>query len=271
MSSEPTPREIENWFPGKWSEVIGNTVLVLKLMDFILNGTCNMMATGIGRTGKTRTLHLGIRSLLCTQRSPNLDPCGQCYACNESVDPKNSHWGGFRALSGSEYEYFAVDCENITKAELEDLKKNSRLYTEKTIVYLDEVAALRRRGLEGTLLKTIDESDATWFATAIKLKREREAKKKGWTVHLSQDILNRFALKVGTSVPHTDDLRLWIEERCLEWNLKIEEPDETIPLMMKRTNKIVGHVIKMLALAASNRNRTLTLQDVRKFNLDALD
>lgn len=271
MSSGPSPREIEKWFPTRWSEVIGNTLLVLKLMDFIANGTCNMIATGIGRSGKTRTLTLGIRSLLCTERLENHDPCGKCDACRASIDPKDSHWGAFRALSGSEYEYFAINCETITKPELEELILNSRLYTEKTIVYLDEIAALRRRGLEGTLLKTIDESDATWLATAVKLKREREAKKKGWTVHLSQDILNRFAIKVGTSVPHADDLRLWIEERCREWNLEIEDPDEGIPLMMKRTKQIVGHVIKMLALAASNKDRTLTVEDIRTFNLDAVD
>ena len=187
------------------------------------------------------------------------------------MDPKDSHWGIFRALTGSDHEFFAVNCEKITKPELEELTQNSRLYAEKTIVYLDEVAALHRRGLEGILLQPIEDSDATWFATAVKLKRKRESKKNSWKVEFSQDILNRFALKLGTSVPDADALRLWIEDRCREWNLKIETPETTIPLMMKRTERIVGHVIKMLVLAATKKDRTLTFEDVQHFNFDALD
>jgi hypothetical protein len=155
--------------------------------------------------------------------------------------------------------------------ELEALRIDGDLHEEKTIVYLDEVAALRTRRLEGRLLKLIDESPAIWIASAISLKRKKGSRKGEWKDRLSKEMKGRFAIKVGTSSPDENDLHQWIEDRCVDWNLTILDPEATIPLMISRTEKRVGYVIHMLAYAASRDNRDLSYDNVKQFNLDTTD
>lgn len=155
--------------------------------------------------------------------------------------------------------------------ELEALRRDGGLDRENTVVYLDEVAALRPRRFEGRLLKLIDESPAIWIASAITLKRKKGSRKGEWKDRLSTEMKGRFAVKVGTSLPHPDDLHRWIEDRCQDWNITIHDSETTIPEMVERTQNRVGYVIHMLAFAASRDDRTLRKDDVAKFNLDAPD
>lgn len=271
MSSDPSPGDIQRWYPSKWSEIAGNAPLVKLWKDYITNGPCNTACTGPNRTGKTRLTSLGIRALLCINRTPTLDPCGKCSCCKMLGEARTSHYGLFAAISESQYGFHPIDCENVTAEELDILRMEGDLEKSTTLVYLDEVAVLRSRRLEGKLLKLIDESKATWIASAISLKKKKGKRKGEWVDRLSTEMKGRFAIKIGTSLPNYDDLYQWIEDRCRDWNIHIIESEKTIPEMIKRTQRRVGYVIHMLAFAATRSERVFTHDDVISFNLDTLD
>lgn len=271
MSFSPSPSWIQRWYPRKWSEIAGNTDLIRHWKNFIQNGTCNGMFTGPNRTGKTRTVSLGIRALLCTKRTPTLDPCGQCQSCRLLGEARSAHFGLFSRLTETEYGFHPINCAKVKVEDIDELEIEGELYSEKTIVYLDEVALLRNRRLEDRFLKLIDESEATWIASAISLQRKKGKRKGEWTERLSTEMRGRFAIKAGTSLPHPDDLCEWIAERCAEWNIKIHDPKVTLPLMTERTGQRVGYVIHLLAYAATKPARDLTAEEVRTFNLDSTD
>ncbi len=268
--SRPTPREIQNWWPRKWSEVVGNTSLVALWLNYIQNGLCNFLVTGPNRTGKTRITMLGIRSLLCPNRTKTLDPCGQCATCKLVWSEKRSHAGLYSAMVDSNTSFFAFDCENLQQKDLDDFYENSQYETKGTIVYLDELEALRRRGFEKRLLKIIDECEACWIGSAITLKQKKGAKKGEYVERLSKEMKGRFAIKEGTSVPSREDLTRWISDRCKEWEITIRNPEITIPLMVERSQQRVGYVLHMLALGAA-KGRDLGPDDIEGFNLDTLD
>ncbi len=271
MSFSPSPSWIQRWYPGKWSEIAGNTDIVRHWKNFIQNGTCNGMFTGPNRTGKTRTVSLGIRALLCTNRTPTLDPCGQCQSCCLLGEARSAHFGLFSRLTETEYGFHPINCAKVKVEDFDELEIEGELYSEKTIVYLDEVAILRKRRLEDRLLKLIDESEATWIASAISVQRKKGKRKGDWTERLSTEMRGRFPIKAGTSLPHPDDLCEWIVERCADWNIMIHDPAVTLPLMAERTGQRVGYVIHMLAYAATKLARDLTPEEVRRFNLDSTD
>lgn len=271
MSWSPSPSWIQRWYPQQWSEIAGNVAMIQLWLNFIANGPCNALFTGPNRTGKTRTISLGIRALICPNRTATHNPCGHCAACKAVGDGRTDSWGLFKNLSGSDYSLIPIDCENVTSEELRELPHEGKLEGDKVIVYLDEIAALHRRRLEGILLKLIDETPAIWIASAISLKRTKGARKGEWTERMSKEMRGRFAIKEGSSLPHADDLHLWIVARCQEWNITILEPAVTIPEMIRRTCRRVGYVIHMLADAATRSDRSIGPDNVGRFNLDSAD
>jgi len=271
MKGLPTPRQIQRWFPSCWSEIAGNSEVVETWKNFIANGLCNALFTGPSRSGKTRATRLGIRALLCPNRTGLLSPCGKCSACKATDEGRTVHAGVFRAMTGSEYSFYPVDCETVTADELDSLHTEVKFENETTVIYLDEVAALRRRRLEGRLLKVIDETKAIWISSAISLKREKGKRKGEWTERLSKEMKGRFAIKVGTSLPHPDDFYTWIEGMARAWKIVILEPATTIPLMVKRSRCRVGYVVNMFAEAATRNDRSIGPDDVLDFNLDTKD
>jgi hypothetical protein len=176
--------------------------------------------------------------------------------------------GTFQSLWLAEYSYYPIDCSKVTLEELKELPDKIDLRSLKSIVYLDEVAELRRRGLEAQLLKLSDESNAVWIASAISIRNRisRGRKKLG----LSAPMQGRFGTKIGTTNPSADELSQWIRNRCKEWCIEIIEPDRTIPIVMKRTRHRVGYVLHFLADAAS-RGWELTPEGATTFNLSPVD
>lgn len=271
MSWRPSASWLQRWFPKRWSEMIGNAEMVKVWMDFIKNGPCNAIFTGPSRSGKTRTISLGIRALACPHRTATLDPCGECRSCIDSGDGRSAHWGIFHAAAESDYAFHPIDCEVVTPEQLDELRFDGILDNEKMIIYLDEVAALRRRRLEGRLLKLLDESKAIWIASAISLQRMKGDRKGEWTERLSKEMKGRFSVKVGTSHPHPDDLHEWIIGRCREWEITILEETVTIQKMIHRTQRRVGYVMHFFVMAATRDDRTIGPDDVDRFNLDSTD
>lgn len=265
----PDSRDIQRWYPQKWSQVAGNSEMIQAWWDFIEFGSCNMLCTGSNRTGKTRTISLGVKSVMCSQRQ-GMDPCGTCGSCRSFGEGRNSHLGLFAAIVDSRYSFVPIDCETVTAEQLKRLNLDVDLESRRTIIYLDEVAALGRRELENILLKPIDESPCIWIASAITVKKKNRRGVVRKTEGLSLPMLGRFAVKVGTSLPRSEELQAWILERCQEWQIEIVAPETTIPRMIARTAHRVGYIVHMLAVAAS-RGRRIDPDMVEGFNLGPVD
>jgi hypothetical protein len=216
-------------------------------------------------------MSLGVRALVCSNRTDDHSPCGVCAACKASADGRPAENGIFAALCYSQYSIFPIDCENVTAEYLDGLRQESEMESDKTVVILDEVAALGRRRLEGKLLKLIDESQAIWIASAISLKRKKGSRKGEYTERLSLEMRARFAVKLGTSLPHPETLKLWIVERAADWNITILNPDITIQLMVTRSQCRVGFLLHLFAYAAALPDRSIRPVDVELFNFDVTD
>ncbi len=270
MKRQPTPREIQRWYPGRWSEIAGNSRLVQAWHDFLRHGGTNMLFTGPSRTGKTRTIALGIMAAMCPRRSAKMDPCGVCSTCQQLMNARETLNGLFSIMAGSRCSYFAVDCETVTVEELKQLTRDASMESATTLVYLDEVAALGRRGIDTVMLKAIDETPSIWIASAIAVRKGNAKGSVKKIPGLSDPMLARFAVKEGTALPLEPELTAWIKERCKTWEIAIEKEEQTIPLLIKRSRHRVGMVILVLAVAAS-RGRRLTYELVDGFDFQAAD
>ena len=265
-----TPREIQRWYPERWSEIAGNSRLVKAWHDFLQYGGTNMLFTGPSRTGKTRTIALGIMAAMCPHRSAKMDPCGVCSTCQQLMNARATLNGLFSIMAGSRCSYFAVDCETVTVEELKQLTLDANSESATSLVYLDEVAALGRRGIDTFMLKAIDETPAIWIASAIAVRKGNAKASVKRIPGLSDPMLARFAVKEGTALPLEPELTAWIKERCKTWEIAIEKEEQTIPLLIKRSRHRVGMVILVLAVAAS-RGRRLGPDDVAGFDFQAAD
>lgn len=271
MSTPLSPREIQRWYPSQWDQIVGNSALITAWLSMIANGPCNTLFTGPHRSGKTRVISLGIRALLCPNRTPTLDPCGACPSCQAMREARNAHTGLFSVMTDSGYSFVPVDCQTVTPDDLRKILQESNLEDMRTVIYLDEVAALGRRGIEETLLKPIDESPCIWIASAITVnKPTRKGQSKVRIDGLSAPMQARFAVKVGTALPTDRALSRWIEERCRDWEIAVEKPEIVIPALMKGSGHRVGYVVLALADAAA-RGRRLTPAQITAFNFGAPD
>jgi DNA polymerase III delta prime subunit len=270
MNDPPSSRDIQRWYPQRWEEIAGNAGMIRTWWNFLTYGISNALFTGPNRTGKTRTISLGIKALLCTNRTEALNPCGRCQTCRLVDEGRCSHTGIFSALCESEYEFLPIDCWNVTKQYLQSLWEVIDLDSDRSVIYLDEVAALGRRDLEPYVLKPIDESRAVWIASAITVRRSNRKGKARYTEGLSIPIQGRFGIKVGTSLPSVTELTTWIQDRCRDWKIEILDSNETVPLMIKRTGGRVGYVIHFLSAAAA-QGRRIDPDMVIRFNLGPQD
>jgi hypothetical protein len=170
----------------------------------------------------------------------------------------------------SDYSYVPIDCGTVSREKLLGLRQEVDLESRKTVVYLDELAALHERDLESTLLKAIDESQATWIGSTIATRKKVRNRRTGKRPELSIPMLGRFGCKVGSSSPSASELSEWILSRCKEWGIEILDPSRTLPIVMERTNHRVGYVLHFLADAAS-RGYKLTPEQAEEFNVGPAD
>lgn len=270
MSTPLSPREIQRWYPSRWDQVAGNSALVTAWLDMLQNGPCNALFTGPHRTGKTRVISLGVQSLLCPARTPTLDPCGICPSCKAVKEGRNAHKGLFSVMTESGYSFVPVDCQTVTAEELRGILTEADLENLRTLIYLDEVAALGRRGIENSLLKPIDESPCIWIASAISVNKPARKGKAARIDGLSAPMQARFAIKVGTALPTVRELTQWVKDRCREWEIAIEQPEVVLPALVKGSGHRVGYVVLALADAAA-RGRRLSPDQIDRFNFGSPD
>lgn len=270
MSKELSPSEIQRWFPEMWSEIAGNSKVVNKFKQLILNGVCSVLLTGPSRTCKTRVISLLIKALSCPNRTADLNPCNACSTCVDVMNARWEHWGVHRNWNLSCYSFMTIDCQTVQKEDLLTLRDKLDLESEKTIIYLDEVAALRQGNRDEVLLKVMDESKASWIASAIELRGPTKKGPTGPVQVISEPLLQRFPLKLGTSLPNNSELKSWIQARCQDWSIDVVDPNVTLGIVVKKSGNVVGRVMHFLTAAALN-DRRLDKSLANEVSLDPLD
>lgn len=269
MITKPTPREIDKWYPTKWSHIVGNDDVKEYFRNMIQTGPANGLITGPNGTGKSRATVLWLRSMLCGNRSEDLDPCGQCNACRFSGSQLTSVDGLFVGLSGAACCVHIIDCQTVSSMELKELCRDSSMEDPRTIIFLDEIAALVKRNLCNEIKNICENSKASWVGASVMLKPKKVRKRRQPEIQFPPEMNRRFALRIGTQLPQSQDLEAWIRMRCEEWSIHLEG-DQVVKDMVKRTNR-VRHILEMMVAGVIKPSRTLTCDDVRKFNLVSPD
>ena len=246
---------IERSIPSSWKGIVSNTELKEHLQDILysvrvrgdLTGH-NTLVYGPSRTGKTSSLKLFMRCLLCHKLDlETLDPCKrECPACKAGSERFGAR-GIEQQVHGVLVHCQAIDCTAETEATLRDKLQEMRDYSGVRAVYFDELHRLARRNMDEQLLKQAEEKDFIWLASAISVEG------------LEQAFLNRFSTKIKTEMPTTDELAAWLKQRCeaigLEW-----EDDLTLVRLAQRANGVPGLALQVVARADKKRERLLTLK-----------
>jgi len=214
----------------------------------------NTLIKGPSRSGKTASIKLFIKSLFCAQRdATTLNPCGECALCVQDI-ATHGHAGFFAEFDDAAegraipLHYLPVDCPRISEARLRDTLQDLRDFDGIRIVYLDEVHRLVERKMDHMLLKPLEERDFLWIASSAV------------TTGLEQMFINRFATRLRTALPSRDELAVFLGLRCNAWSIDWE-PDSILRLA-ERANQVPGLALQVLARAAAQRARTITMEMV---------
>jgi Holliday junction resolvasome RuvABC ATP-dependent DNA helicase subunit len=256
---------IERWVPSSWKEIVGNSELKEHLRDVLWSIRVredptghNTLVYGPSRSGKTASLKLFMRCLLCHQLDrESLDPCsGDCPSCKDASD-RFGRRGIEQQVHGVFVHCKPIDCTAMTEADLRDELAEMRGYHGVRAVYLDEIHRLARRNMDEQLLKQMEEKDFIWLASAISVNGLEDA------------FLNRFSTKIRTELPTFDELAVWLAERCRGWELGWDHEDTLIRLA-ERANGVPGLTLQVVARADKKRTRLLTraLVERHRFTCD---
>ncbi len=119
----PLP-DIERWVPATWDDVVGNAVLKEHFQDQLaalrtgqIEKGVNTFITGPTRSGKTSTVLLFARCLLCEHLDLiEFNPCGTCEPCRDNY-ARYGEQGTFTFLAGRNIHFTPIDCMQIQGAE----------------------------------------------------------------------------------------------------------------------------------------------------------
>lgn len=258
-----TSVEIQRWVPRRFGDIVGNEEMLQYFQEGIQsNGfIANTLITGPSRSGKTATVKMFVKSLLCARRDPlSGSACGTCSLCEQNLGTLE-HIGLYAYADEAAnsrpmpINYKPIDCPDITEAALREELKEMRDFDGLRIVYLDEIHRLAHRSLDELLLKRMEERNFVWIASS--------ATTKG----LERMFINRFPVKLRTTLPSRRDLATFLATRCKEWQLDWDEP-KTIIRLVERCNQVAGLALHVLARAAVSPKRTVTIEMVESHMFD---
>ena len=126
--------------------------------------------------------------------------------------------------------------------------------------------------MDDKLLKPLEDFPAIWIASSAYVKREDQEDEDAKRVHeaLEKMFQNRFTFRIQTSKPEIGKFVTWLAERCHEWDIRVEEPEDTLRLLAVRSHQIVGMALQVLNKAHKKRSKMLTKAMVEEhiFDLD---
>jgi Holliday junction resolvasome RuvABC ATP-dependent DNA helicase subunit len=253
------PVATERWLPSQWDHIVGNDEVTEHSKDIIWSVRVrnehrghNLLVYGPSRSGKTASLKLLARCLLCQKLDTDtLDPCSwECEPCKQDA-ARFGLRGIETQIIGARFHYLPIDCTSLAEGELREKLMELRDYDGVRVIYLDEVHRLARRNMDEQLLKQMDEKDFIWIASAISVKELEDA------------FLNRFSVKIKTELPAVGTLAVWLAQRSLERQITYDT-ERVFPRLAERANGIPGLALQVLARADSSRRRVLTMEMVER-------
>lgn len=256
-NSNLTPRQIERWVPDNLTEIVGCEELKAELIAQLrLSGQGpNILISGEPGSGKTSAVKAFVKTLNCPNRSGDIPiPCGVCEDCKR-LDVRKPEEGILTVLNAFAIgkvplHYHPVNCGRVSESELKALLDRSDLAGQ-SLIHLDEVHRIVRRGMDQLLLKPLEELDCVFIASSVH------------TDELDPMFLRRFAVKVSTSAPTEKELAFFIAGRCRAWGIEYDNPG-TIALLAQRSNENPARSLTVLSRAASTESRTLTVDLINK-------
>ena len=243
----PTAKDIQGWNPMDLSEVTGNDAMVEYYRQCIRaeGQMLNTLNTGDSRSGKGGTLAAFARTLICERRSlGDTRACGECRTCLglACTHGEEGIFAQARPSNGRDpVHLIMVDCTSTSPAKLLQLFDDIRYY-DQAIIILDEVHRFEHRKMDEMLLKPMEMSGKVWIANAVSVK------------NLDRMFLNRFAVKLRTSLPSVDKLSEFLADRCIDWEIEWDD-EATIIQLAKRSNLITGKALQVLGRAVLNGRR----------------
>lgn len=275
MSSLPTIYDIERWYPERWSEIAGNHVMKAILQAFVKNQRpFNMFFTGESRSGKNRTVALGILAFFCLHRSQDLDPCHECNNCKALSNGQHSHWGLLNDLEGRDFNYLYWAANSITKDDLIVLEKSANNEARPILLHIDEADVLPRQ-MQTVLLTLLDVRKTVYaICTAVSVRAQpatvsRKKTKKRLTPKdpLATPFRLRFTIHHHTERPDRVEFIDWLHKRCEAWQI-IPDSEDAVAYLADRTACRPGLALKVLG-TSTLFGRKLTRPIVDYFNFDA--
>lgn len=251
--AELTGEQIKRWVPRKETEICG----LRPLRSFFRAAyqdkgkTQNILITGKSRSGKTAMVKWYVTALACAKTDrETIDPCETCEACKQAV-ARFGQTGLDTEFNLSQLDFVPIDCPNCNGQKLKTYLDNLYDSDKLKIVYLDEFHRFEDRGKDERLLKPTEEQKIIWIASCIKLKGIDKAVRK------------RFDVKLKTKKATLKELAIWGAERCVGWNITVEDPD-TLVRLAQRSSGRAGMMIKVIGMAATT-GRALTTELVETF------
>lgn len=256
-----------SWQPQSWGQMPGNCRIkkyfirlaqtlrkqIANNNDQVLRHMCFML-TGPSRTGKTASIKLLIRCIVCQQLDEaTMTPCdGTCKACRPLFENAPEGESGLFVFletpnNRTPVHFFLVDCAKIySPSEL--MKKLTEISQSAgsgyIIVYLDEVHRLVKRQMDEILLKAVEEAKYLWFFSTAK-------------PNDLEDMFTNRLLMLKTELPSVKQMEDLLVDLCdassIEWQ------PEAIIRVIQKSNRIVGLALRALALASLDPEKGLTL------------
>jgi DNA polymerase-3 subunit gamma/tau len=250
---------ILGWAPKKWGgDCVGNKKLISALRALVrqirvgkVQKAVRLLVTGESRAGKTATIKLFVRALLCERIDPeSLDPCGLCRTCKEKAEQLGFH-GLEVDVAGGRIHYLPIDCTKLEGTEhLIEVLTGLRDYYGVRVVFLDEIHRLQHRAMDEQLLKPIEEKAFVWIAASADVSK------------LETMFMNRF-VKLGIEPPSVEELALWLADRCIEFGVPYE--DKAVIRLAERSNRVPGIALQAVDLASLYPETGLTMKLIEEF------
>lgn len=273
--------DLERYKPQSWDDIVGNDDLKEFFFDMIYcvrieghRSGFNMLGSGPSRGGKTSIIRYGVKCLLCCNFDmETMNPCHQCTNCRSNFNMYGTDgWESWIDLCDEErnpspvrFRYIPLDCTSLTPKDINECIAQVRVNDGMLkIVYLDEVHRLVRRGLDEQFLKPIEDCDVIWFASSAVIKKEDDED----STKLEKMFQNRFTFRLHTQKPTMPDMIQWMAERCLECDIKVEDPDATLTLLAERSERLPGMALQVLNKAHKKRSKLLTRKLVESHVFD---
>lgn len=276
------PDDLERFSPSSFEEIVGNDELKEFCQDMIYcvrvkghKSGFNMMTNGPSRDGKTATINLAIKALLCCNLNmETMRPCGVCENCTSKHYLNGTgEWNNIVDFSDNpelnpmpiRFHYFPIDCAHLDSEGIDDLILNIRIDDGNLkIVYLDEFHKLARREMDEKLLIPTEKYPVIWLASSAVIEKEHQDDKK----KVDKMFQNRFSFRIKTQRPDSKKLLSWLIARCQQFEIKVEKAEKTLPRLVERSNRSPGMALQVLNKAHKKRKPLLTMKMVEEHIFD---